>query len=134
MKEGCMFDCRNTIWNRFVCLCRLSRLVAVIAIGLTAQTMSLPAATKLYGMIYSAIDENEKLAAVDKTTAAVTPIGSGITDCCNVTNASTLDAASGVLYFIGSYLSETSQRLFAVNVNKYTLKSADRGYILSGFS
>jgi hypothetical protein len=96
-------------------LVRWQWLVALVFVAAAAQTVSVHASTKLFGVIYDWAAEKEELATIDPATATATLIGSSIADCCNVSGTSTLGAGSGVMYFVGTKLSETTPRLFALN-------------------
>jgi hypothetical protein len=75
-----------------------------------------PGTGTLLGFIYDIATQTEKLAAIDPATAAATPIGAGVAQCCNVSTAPALDHAGGVIYLMGTKLAESVPRLFAFNI------------------
>jgi hypothetical protein len=99
-------------------------LVALIFIATAAQAISANASTKLFGVIYDGAIAKEELATINPATADAALIGTGIADCCNVSSSSTLDAGSGVMYFIGTKFSETTPRLFALDTSAGTILSS----------
>ena len=99
-------------------------LVALVFAAAAAQTVSVHASTKLFGVIYDWAAEKDELATIDPATGAATLIGSSIDDCCKVSGASTLGAGSGVMYFVATKFSETAPRLFALSTTTGAILSS----------
>ena len=71
--------------------------------------------SRLLGFVYDDVTETEKLATINPTTAAVTPIGAGISQCCRVSTAPALDSAAGIIYLPGEPFAESVPRLLGFN-------------------
>jgi hypothetical protein len=70
---------------------------------------------RLLGFIYDIAAQTEKLVSINPATAAATPIGAGISQCCNVSTAPALNRAGGIIYLMGTKLTESLPRLFGFN-------------------
>lgn len=83
-----------------------------------------PLTGTLYGIVFDAGTTKEYVVTVDLATAAVTPVGSGIADCCTVSSFNAFDPYTGRLYIMGNRLSDppgSSPRLLGFDVATGTL-------------
>jgi len=100
--------------------------VLVAAVVLAAGTVR-AADDTLYGVAFDHATDVESLFEVDPLTGALTPLGSGIADCCFVSSGvSALDAAGDVFYFVGRTIAEPStvNHLYAFDLGTGTLVSS----------
>ncbi len=107
---------------------RLSRrvlLAAFISVLTVPQTTSSNASTALFGVVFARDAQSEKLASIDPVSGAITPIGSGVANCCKLAgNGSALDPNNGVLYFVAAGFYESSPRLFALDTPTGAVRSS----------
>jgi hypothetical protein len=78
----------------------------------------------LYGIVFDAGTSQEFVVTVDPATAAVTPVGVGIADCCTVSSFNAFDPYAGRLYIMGNRFSDpagSSPRLLGFDVATGTL-------------
>lgn len=69
----------------------------------------------LLGVIYDFNTQSERLAHIDIFSGTITPIGSGIPNCCWMAgNISALDSQKGIFYFFANH--SDSMRIFALDV------------------
>jgi hypothetical protein len=94
-----------------------------------------PLTGTLYGLVFDFGTSQEKVVTIDPATAAITPVGAGVADCCTVSNFSTLDADNGVLYIRGNRLSDppgSPPRLLGFDVASGALASTP--FLPAGFN
>ena len=65
-----------------------------------------PLTGTLYGLVFDNTAMQETLVTVDPATAALTPVGAGVPDCCTISGFSTLDPHGGVFYTTGNLFSD----------------------------
>lgn len=88
------------------------RVVELLALACCAVAPAAQAAGTLYVALHDSAP-SERLASVTPATAALALLGSGVANCCGVSDASTLDAAGNVFYFVGVTTADpTTPRLF----------------------
>ena len=83
-----------------------------------------PLTGTLYGIVFDAGTSQELVVTVDPATAAVTPVGAGIADCCTVSSFNAFDPYAGRLYIMGNRFSDpagSSPRLLGFDVATGTL-------------
>ena len=86
-----------------------------------------PLTGTLYGIVFDAGTTKEYVVTVDPATAAVTPVGVGIADCCTVSSFNAFDPYAGRLYVMGNRLSDapgSGPRLLGFDVATGTLATS----------
>jgi hypothetical protein len=85
-----------------------------------------PLTGTLYGIVFDFVSQ-EYVVTVDPATAAVTPVGGGIADCCTVSSFNAFDPYAGRLYIMGNRLTDASgsgPRLLGFDVTGGTLATS----------
>jgi hypothetical protein len=76
-----------------------------------------PSPGTLYGVVFDVLASQEKLVEVDPASGSLTPVGSGIVNCCGISSGvSALDPNGDVFYFIGALMTESDRRVFALDL------------------
>lgn len=88
-------------------------LVAFVSVLAVPQTGFSNASATLFGIVFDINSNTEQLVSIDPSSGTLTPIGSGVANCCVIGTQSALDPNNGVFYFVGRTFSESSWRLFA---------------------
>jgi hypothetical protein len=86
-----------------------------------------PLTGTLYGIVFDLGSSQEQVVTVDPATAAVTPVGAGIADCCTVSSFNAFDPYAKRLYIMGNHLSDppgSSPRLLGFDVMTGTLATS----------
>jgi uncharacterized repeat protein (TIGR01451 family) len=89
----------------------------------------------LYGVIKDLGTDTEKLVIIDPSTGGLTPVGSGIADCCFIpSGVSSVDPDGNVFYFVGHYdpPASSDNRIFAVDLTTGNLVSDP--FLATGFN
>ena len=86
-----------------------------------------PLTGTIYGIVFDFATNQEYVVTVDPATAAVTPVGSGIADCCTVSSFNAFDPYAGRLYIMGNRFSDppgSGRRLLGFDVATGTLATS----------
>ena len=78
-----------------------------------------PLTGTIHGIVFDLGTNQEYVVTVDPATAAVTPVSSGIADCCTVSSFNAYDPYAGRLYIMGNRLSDppaSAKRLLGFDV------------------
>ena len=85
-----------------------------------------PLTGTLYGIAFDSVSK-EYVITVNPATGAVTPVGTGVTDCCTVSSFNAFDPYAGRLYIMGNLLSDPGgslPRLLGFDVASGTLATS----------
>lgn len=94
-----------------------------------------PLTGTLYGLVFDTGTSQETVVTVDPATAALTPVGPGVPDCCTISGFSTLDPHNGVFYTTGNLFSDppaSGRRLLGFDLATGALVSSP--FLASGFN
>lgn len=107
----------------------------VVALALLTAGAAGAADDTLYGVVFDITAGSEGLVVVDPASGGLTPLGSGIADCCFVSSGvSALDPDGDVFFFIGRTMAEPStvNHLYAFDLGSGALASSP--LLASGFN
>ena len=94
-----------------------------------------PLTGTLYGLVFDFGTSMETVVTVDPATAALTPVGPGVPDCCTVSGFSTLDPHNGFFYIMGNLLSDpvaSPKRLLGFDLTTGALATSP--FLSAGFN